>query len=55
MCALPRRQVGWIVVLMVVFNYITACMMMLGMQASDPFHFGKLEKRAWCVVFQWVE
>jgi len=24
-----------------VFNYITACMMMLGMQASDPFHFGE--------------
>jgi len=41
MCALSCRQVGWIVVLMVVFNYITACMMMLGMQASDPFHFGK--------------
>jgi hypothetical protein len=34
--------VGWIVVLMVVFNYIMACMLMLGLQSSDPFHFGNV-------------
>jgi hypothetical protein len=31
-------------VLIVVFNYITACMCMLGLQASDPFHFGTLPR-----------
>jgi len=37
-------------VLIVVFNYITACMCMLGLQASDPFHFGTLPRAMVCVV-----
>lgn len=32
--------VGWIVVLMLVFNYIWGCICMLFMGANDPFHFG---------------
>jgi len=32
--------VGWICVLIIVFNYITACMLMLAFRENDPFHFG---------------
>ena len=35
---------SWICVLIVVFNYIMACLCMLGLQASDPFHFGTLPR-----------
>ena len=34
--------VGWICVLIIVFNYIVACMLMLGLMESDPFHFGSV-------------
>jgi hypothetical protein len=36
--------VGWICVLIVIFNYITACMLMLILQRADPFHFGSLSR-----------
>jgi len=36
--------VGWVVVLMLVFNYIWGCICMLLMGANDPFHFGYILK-----------
>jgi voltage-gated sodium channel len=36
--------VGWIVLLIVVFNYIVACMFMLFLKGNDPFHFGTLSR-----------
>jgi voltage-gated sodium channel len=38
-------SVGWICVLMLVFNYICGCMMMLLFAANDPFHFGSVGRR----------
>jgi len=32
----------WICVLIIVFNYIIACMFMLYLKENDPFHFGTL-------------
>jgi len=36
--------VGWICVLIVVFNYIIACACMLLLKANDPFHFGTIPR-----------
>jgi hypothetical protein len=36
--------VGWICILIVVFNYIIACMCMLFMKTNDPFLFGHLPR-----------
>ena len=36
--------VGWICVLIVIFNYITACLLMLILRKADPFHWGSLGK-----------
>jgi voltage-gated sodium channel len=35
-------SVGWIIVLMTVFNYILACLGILLFQDLDKFHYGKL-------------
>ena len=43
-------SVGWIVLLIVVFNYITACMLMVFFKANDPFHFGTLSKAMFTVL-----
>ena len=34
--------VGWVVIMIAVFNYIFACMGMIIFKANDPFHFGTL-------------
>ena len=36
--------VGWICALIIIFNYITACMLMLILRKADPFHFGSLSR-----------
>ena len=36
--------VGWICILIVVFNYIIACMCMVFLKTNDPFHFGHLPR-----------
>ena len=36
--------VGWVVIFIVIFNYIAACMLMLIFQRSDPFHFGSVSR-----------
>ena len=42
--------VGWIVVLMVVFNYIVACMCMLLFRDNDPFHYGSVGRAMFTVL-----
>ena len=42
--------VGWICVLIVVFNYIMACMCMLFLRANDPFHFGTLPRAMFSIL-----
>lgn len=38
-------SVGWICILMIVFNYIFGCMLMLLFSKNDPFHFGSVGRR----------
>ncbi len=42
--------VGWICVLIVVFNYIVGCMCMLVMKGNDPFHFGSVARSVFTVL-----
>jgi len=42
--------VGWIFVLILVFNYIVACMCMLVFQQNDPFHFGSLGRSMFTIL-----
>jgi hypothetical protein len=43
-------SVGWVVFLMLVFNYISGCMCMLLMQENDPFHFGSVGKAMFTIL-----
>jgi len=43
-------SVGWICILIFVFNYIVACMFMLIFRANDPFHFGSVGKALFTVL-----
>ena len=42
--------VGWICILIVVFNYIAACMCMLFFRDNDPFHFGSLGRSMFTIL-----
>jgi len=42
--------VGWICVLIIVFNYIIACMSMLVWGSNDPFHFGTVPRAVFNVL-----
>ena len=42
--------VGWICVLIIVFNYIAGCMCMLLFQHNDPFHFGSVGRSMFTVL-----
>eukprot|EP00615_Pteridomonas_danica_P011765 CAMPEP_0114346930 /NCGR_PEP_ID=MMETSP0101-20121206/13474_1 /TAXON_ID=38822 ORGANISM="Pteridomonas danica, Strain PT" /NCGR_SAMPLE_ID=MMETSP0101 /ASSEMBLY_ACC=CAM_ASM_000211 /LENGTH=1430 /DNA_ID=CAMNT_0001483895 /DNA_START=53 /DNA_END=4345 /DNA_ORIENTATION=+ len=42
-------SVGWICILMVVFNYIAGCMCMLCFQKNDPVHFGSVGRSMFTV------
>jgi len=42
--------VGWVCVLVVVFNYIIGCMCMLILQANDPFHFGTVGRAVFTIL-----
>jgi len=42
--------VGWICVLIIVFNYISGCMCMLLMKGNDPFHFGRVSRAMFTIL-----
>jgi hypothetical protein len=42
--------VGWICVLVIVFNYIAGCILMLLMGGNDPFHFGTVGRSMFSVL-----
>ena len=42
--------VGWVCVLVVVFNYIVGCMCMLVLQYMDPFHFGTVGRSVFTIL-----
>jgi voltage-gated sodium channel len=42
--------VGWVCVLVIVFNYIVGCMCMLVLQGNDPFHFGTVGRSVFTVL-----
>jgi hypothetical protein len=39
-----RMPFRWIVLLIVVFNYILGCMCMLFLKKNDPYHFGSISR-----------
>jgi len=43
-------SVGWICLLIFVFNYISACMCMMIFKSNDPFHFGSLARAMFTVL-----
>ena len=47
-------SVGWICVLILVYQYIAGCLCMLIFQANDPFHFGnkRLQHGFWLYVLR---
>jgi hypothetical protein len=42
--------VGWVVFLILIFNYISGCMCMLLMKGNDPFHFGSVGKAMFTIM-----
>ena len=42
--------VGWICVLIIMFNYIVSCMMMIFFRDSDPFHFGNIGRAMFSIM-----
>jgi len=48
--SLFSNSTRWICVLIVVFNYIIACMCMLFLKKNDPFHFGQLLRALFSVL-----